>query len=71
MKEYTFDELGYFTKSECESIKAKLDGTSFMKFKIKYANCAGNCTLIICTDYEATEQQIKNFFLGRALSALK
>lgn len=70
MKEYVFTELGYFTKDSCEKIKAAMDGRTFMNFKVEYSNCAGNYTLIICTDYEDTEENIKNFFLHCVLEAL-
>lgn len=70
MKEYLFTELGFFTKDSCERIKKAMDGRTFMNFKVEYSNCAGNCTLIICTDYEETEENIKNFFLHCALEAL-
>lgn len=70
MKEYTFEELGYFTKSACERIKEKMQGKTFMNFDIAYGNFAGNCTLIIKTDYEAEPQEIKNFFLNCALNQL-
>lgn len=70
MREYVFDELGFFTKDTCERIKAAMDGRTFMNFKVEYSNCAGNYTLIICTDYEDTEENIKNFFLHCALEAL-
>lgn len=67
MKQYVFDELGYFTESTCRRIKNAMSGTTFMNFEISWSNCAGNCTLIIATDYEASEQEIKNFFLACAL----
>lgn len=70
MKEYVFNELGYFCKSQCEAIKEAMQGATFMNFDISYSNCAGNCTLIIETDYEATEQEIKNFFIACALGKL-
>ncbi len=70
MKEYVFEELGFFTQNTCERIKKAMDGRTFMNFKVKYSNCAGNCTLIICTDYDDTEEHIKNFFLFAALSEL-
>lgn len=41
-----------------------------MNFDIASANNAGNRTLIVKTDYEADEQEIKNFFLGVALDML-
>lgn len=70
MKEYTFSELGYFTKSECENIKAAIDGKTYMHFEVSYCNFAGNCILVVRTDYDATEAEIKNFFLSCALSTL-
>lgn len=70
MKEYAFEELGYFTKSACEKIKEKMQGKTYMNFEITYSNFAGNCTLIIQTDYEAEPREIKNFFLNCALNQL-
>ncbi len=71
MKEHIFTELGYFTEKECENIKNALDGKTYMHFSIKWLNCAGNCILIVRTDYEdTTEENIKRFFLHVALSEL-
>ena len=70
MKEYTFEELGYFTERECEAIKEQLQGYSYMNFDIAWSNCAGNCTLIVRTDYEDTEKKIKNFFLHCVISTI-
>lgn len=67
MREYVFDELGFFTKDSCERIKKAMEGRTFMNFKISWSNCAGNCTLIVATDYEDTEEHIKQFFLYAAL----
>ena len=71
MNEYVFTELGYFTETTCKNIKAALEGTTFMSFKISWSNRAGNCTLIVATDYEDTEQEIKNFFLACALQHIR
>lgn len=70
MKEYVFTELGFFTKDSCERIKKAMEGRTFMNFKISWSNCAGNCTLIVATDYEDTEEHIKSFFLYAALTEL-
>ena len=70
IREYAFPELGYFTEDTCERIKAAMEGRTFMNFKVEYSNCAGNYTLIICTDYEDTEENIKNFFLHCVLEVL-
>ena len=40
------------------SLKAKFDGKTFMNFKIGYSNQAGNCTLIVSTDYQDTEPML-------------
>lgn len=70
MKEYIFDELGYFTVSVCEQLKKLMDGKTFMNFKVGYSNQAGNCTLIVETDYDDTEENIKGHFLSYALWVL-
>lgn len=67
MKEYTFTELGYFTKSTIEKIAKVMNGNTFMNFEVGCCNMAGNCTLSIRTDYDAPEDEIKNFFLSAAL----
>ena len=58
-KEYTFEELGYFAERECQALKDCLQGFSYMDFDIKWSNYAGNCTLIVATDYEAEEKRNK------------
>lgn len=70
MKEYAFTELGYFLQSECEAIRKKLQLKTFMNFDIGWSNQAGNCILIISTDYDGTEEEIKTFFLNYALASL-
>lgn len=64
MKEIYFEEIGYFTSTECEKIKKIMDGRTFMDFEVIYSNCAGNCTIGCKTSYDATETEIRNFFLG-------
>ena len=68
IREYAFTELGYFTEQTCEKIKKVMDDKTFMNFRVSWSNHAGNCTLIICTDYEDTEENIKSFFLHVALA---
>lgn len=70
MKEYIFEELGYFTESQCKALKNALQGSTFMNFDIAYSSYAGNCILIVKTDYEAAEQEVKEFFLHSVLSKL-
>lgn len=70
MKEYTFEELGYFTERECQAIKDSLQGHSYMDFDIVWSNQAGNCILILRTDYRDTSENIKNFFLHCIISQI-
>lgn len=71
MKEYTFEELGYFTNSQIENIKKVMDDRTFMNFKVSSCNMAGNHILIIKTDYKDSEENIKNFFIHCAIGSLK
>ena len=70
MKEYIFEELGYFCKQDCIKIKEAMEGCTYMPFSVEYSNYAGNCTLIIKTDYKATEDHIKSFFLHCLITTL-
>ena len=70
IREYAFPELGYFTEETCERIKKAMDDRTYMHFRVGYSNRAGNCTLIISTDYEGTEAEIKNFFLACCLCCI-
>ena len=70
MNQVVFNELGYFTESQIEAIKDELNMASYMLFNVSYSNCAGNRTLIVSTDYEADEEEIKNTFLHCALSSI-
>ncbi len=70
MKQYTFKELGYFSQRECEKIREKLQGKTFMRFGVGWVNQAGNCNLVISTDYDAPESEVKEMFLHAALSAI-
>ena len=71
MKEYTFPELGYFTQSQCEALRRKLQGRTFYDFGIGWSNQAGNCILSVSTaNPPETDSDFKNFFLHAALSAL-
>lgn len=71
MKEYVLTELGYFTPSDCEKIKERTEGKTFMKFHVSWSVMASvNCTLIISTDYDAPRDEIVGMFLNMALSQL-
>lgn len=62
--------MGYFTKREIEGIRKVMQGRTYMKFDVGAGNYAGNCTLIVRTDYEASEEDVKGQFLNCALAEL-
>lgn len=77
IREYSLAELGYFTEKDCEAIRATCEGTS-MNIKVSWCNYAGNCTLIISSDYgsdempyEETEREVKTMFLNNALATIR
>ena len=69
-KDYPFEELGYFTEKEIESLKRKLNGKTYMNFEIASSNNVGNHILILRTDYDDTPSNIRRFFLGYVFSEL-
>lgn len=71
MKQYTFEELGYFCESDCKAIKETMDGYSYMNFNVSWSNQAGNCILSVSTDYEDEAQNIKNFFIASVFSKIR
>ena len=69
-KEIHLTELGYFSRRDCEALKESMEGETFMEFHISWSSIAGNCTLIISTDYDSTEEKIKEFFYAYAVMKL-
>lgn len=68
MKYYTVN--GYFSKSDAESIKAKLDGKTYMNFHVEISNMAGNCQITVSSDYPETEEELRDMFFWFALGEL-
>lgn len=75
--EHAFEELGYFCKDECEAIKERLQGRTFLHFDISWSNWAGNCTLIVragidvhADGTEVAEGELVSLFLHAALSEI-
>lgn len=69
--QHVFQELGYFSQQECKAIKERLQGQSFYNFDIGWSNQAGNCILIVSTEWEKTsEKELKDSFLWLALSLI-
>lgn len=67
MTECILYDLGYFGESECQKIKEKLEGKTYMNFHISWSNCCGNCTLIVGTECDETVEEIRTMFLHVAL----
>ena len=68
MTQITFE--GYYTENICKALIEELEGGTFQKFHLEYSNCAGNCTLIVSTDYPTTKRGLFNDFVYFALNAL-
>ncbi len=68
--EIYFEELGYMTANQCETIKTVMEGQTFMSFHVGYSNCCGNCTLICSTEYEAPDAEIRNLFLSALIGKM-
>ena len=50
MKEYVFEELGYFTESQCKAIKKCLQGESMMDFDITWSSFVGKIGRASCRE---------------------
>ena len=62
---------GYFTKTQCERIKAKMQGKTFFNFDISYSNVSGNCKLIIRSKNENyTAEELKEMFIYCCIAEL-
>ena len=62
---------GYFSKEQCEAIKAKMQGKTFFNFDISYSNEAGNCTLIVrSNNTNYTPEELKDMFIYACISEL-
>ena len=47
-----------------------MNGQTYMNFEVNWSNYAGNCTLMCSTTYEASETEIRNFFLSALISKM-
>lgn len=65
MEIYLGNELGNLCVDDCKSIKTIMDDATFYKFKVSWSNYAGNCQLIVSTDYPAeSEDEAKSMFIS-------
>lgn len=65
MEIYLGNELGNLCVDDCKSIKTIMDDATFYKFKVSWSNYAGNCQLIVSTDYPAgNEDEAKRMFIS-------
>ena len=76
--EIWFEDLGYFSKGDCETLKEKVKG-SYYNLNVIYSNYAGNYTIGVTTDYdyeaygmtrEELEQEVKIMFVHKVIDAL-
>jgi len=76
--EIWFEDLGYFSKGDCETLKEKVKG-SYYNLNVIYSNYAGNYSIGVTTDYdyeaygmtrEELEQEVKIMFVRKVIDAL-
>ena len=76
--EIWFEDLGYFSKGDCETLKEKVKG-SYYNLNVIYSNYAGNYSIGVTTDYdyeaygmtrEELEQEVKIMFVRKGIDAL-
>ena len=64
MEIYLGNEFGNLAQQDCAAIKEMMDGESYYRFNVSWSNYAGNCRLIVKTDYpEPREEEVKTMFL--------
>lgn len=68
MKEYPLVEFGYFTEEQCRVLAKALNGGTYMHFEVSYSNYAGNCTLIVKTNYDTEREKIVGLFMQYLIS---
>lgn len=70
-REVWFDNLGYFSKQDCERIKSIMDGKTIYRFNVIYSNQAGNYSLGVEVDENMFDEDgVRDMFLHYALSQL-
>lgn len=68
---YLGNELGNLCEQDCKSIKRVMEGATYYNFEISWSNYAGNCQLIVKTDYpEANEAEVKRMFVSAFFSTM-
>lgn len=68
MAKYEID--GYFSRNQCENIKQKLEGKTFMNFHIEYSGFAGNYTITVTSDIEESDKELSEMFIYYTLGTL-
>jgi len=62
---------GYFSKNQCENIKSKLEGKTFMNFHIEFGGIANNNSMIVTSNAENyTDDELKEMFIYYTLTSL-
>ena len=54
---------------QCEKIKERLEGKTFMKFHIEYGGVAGNNAIIVTGNAESSDE-LREMFIHCALTSL-
>ena len=69
MAKYEID--GYFNNKQCERIKEKVQGKTYLNFNVEYGGIAGNNTMIITSNIEGcSDKELETMFIFYALNQI-
>lgn len=67
MTSYTLP--GYYSTKDAQRIKDRMNGKTYMNFKVEFGGVAGNNEIIVMTDREdTTETELQEMFVSYALT---
>jgi len=61
---------GYFSTRQCGKIKEKLQGKTYMNFNIECGGVAGNNEIVVTSNYDGTNEDLKEMFIHYVLNCL-
>ena len=68
MKRYELP--GYYSNKEAANIFNKFNGKTYMNFTVEFGGVAGNNGVVVMTNYDCTEDELRDMFIAYAMSIL-
>lgn len=54
---------GFYSTKQCQRIKEKLQGRTFMNFDVQYGGVAGNNSILITSNEECDEKELQHMIM--------